>query len=120
MLGITHKPVKDLVPHARNARTHSAEQVKAIAASIKLKASERGEKRVHPTQKPIALAEWCFDNYGNPATVIDLFLGSGSTLIACEKTNRTCYGMEIDPHYCSVVIQRWQQYTEQIATRVVQ
>ena len=40
-----------------------------------LKASEREQKRVHPTQKPVALAEWCFENYGNPATVLDLFLG---------------------------------------------
>jgi site-specific DNA-methyltransferase (adenine-specific) len=44
-----------------------------------VKASEHGQKRVHPTQKPIALAEWCFDNYNKPKSVIDLFLGSGST-----------------------------------------
>ena len=76
-----------------------------------IKGSEHGQARVHPTQKPIALAEWCFINYGKPSTVLDLFLGSGSTLIACEKTNRTCYGMELDPHYCSVIINRWQDYT---------
>jgi len=68
-------------------------------------------KRVHPTQKPIALAEWCFEKYGDPKTVLDLFLGSGSTLIACEKTNRQCYGMEIDPHYCSVIIKRYEDYS---------
>ena len=44
-------------------------------------------------------------------TVADYFLGSGSTLIACEKTNRRCYGMEIDPQYCQVIIQRWAEYT---------
>jgi site-specific DNA-methyltransferase (adenine-specific) len=44
------------------------------------------------------------------------FLGSGSTLIACEKTNRQCYGMELDPHYCSVIIERWQQFTGKKAT----
>lgn len=76
-----------------------------------LKASERGEKRVHPTQKPVMLALWCFDNYGQPDTVLDLFLGSGSTLIACEKTRRKCYGMEISPAYVDVVIKRWQDYT---------
>lgn len=76
-----------------------------------VKASEHGQKRVHPTQKPIALAEWCFDNYGNPKTILDLFGGSGSTLIACEKTNRKCYMMEIDNHYCDVIIKRCQDYT---------
>jgi len=43
--------------------------------------------------------------------VLDIFLGSGSTLIACEKTNRKCYGMEIDEHYCDVVIKRWEDFT---------
>jgi DNA modification methylase len=76
-----------------------------------IKASERGQKRVHPTQKPVALAEWCFENYGNPATVLDLFLGSGSTLIACEQTRRSCYGMELDPAYCDVIVKRWSDFT---------
>jgi DNA modification methylase len=50
-----------------------------------VKASEHGQKRVHPTQKPVKLAEWCFDQYGEDcSTVLDLFSGSGSTLIACE------------------------------------
>ena len=73
--------------------------------------SERGEKRVHPTQKPVALAEWCFENYGKPTSVLDLFGGSGSTLIACEKTNRKCFMMELDPHYCDVIVARWEKYT---------
>jgi DNA modification methylase len=76
-----------------------------------IKASEHGQGRVHPTQKPIALAEWCFESYGDSKLVLDLFLGSGSTLIACEKTKRRCFGMEIDPHYCSVIIQRWEDFT---------
>lgn len=68
--------------------------------------------RYHPTQKPIVLAEWFFERWGkNKNLIVDLFLGSGSTLIACEKTGRKCYGMEIDPHYCSVIIERWQQFT---------
>src|SRR5690606_26338161 len=50
-----------------------------------IKASEHGEGRVHPTQKPVALAEWCFNEYAeNAKNVLDLFGGSGSTLIACE------------------------------------
>lgn len=80
-----------------------------------IKGSEHGSKRVHPTQKPIALAEWCFENYGKPATVLDLFGGSGSTLIACEKTNRKCFMMELDPHYVDVIIARWEKFTSKKA-----
>jgi len=47
--------------------------------------------------------------------VMDYFLGSGSTLIACEKTNRRCFGLELDPHYCDVIIKRWEDYTEETA-----
>ena len=83
-----------------------------------IKASERGQKRIHPTQKPVALAEYCFKTYGEPKKVVDLFLGSGSTLIACEKTNRVCYGMELDTKYCDVIIERWEQFTGQKAKKV--
>lgn len=74
-----------------------------------VKASEHGQKRVHPTQKPVALAEWCFENYGNPLSVLDLFGGSGSTLIACEKKDKKCYMMEFSPAYCDVIIIRYCQ-----------
>ena len=64
----------------------------------------------HPTQKPIELAKRGLSNSSKTDDVIlDLFLGSGSTLIACEKTNRKCYGMEIDPHYCDVIVKRWEE-----------
>ena len=46
---------------------------------------------------------------------MDLFLGSGTTLIAAEKTNRTCYGMELSPAYCDVIIKRWENFTGQKA-----
>lgn len=75
------------------------------------KDSERGEGRVHPTQKPVELAIWAFDYFKDVTSVLDLFGGSGSTLIACEKTNRKCYMMELDPHYVDVIIKRWQEYT---------
>jgi hypothetical protein len=77
-----------------------------------IKASEHGQSRVHPTQKPTALAEWCFANYGNPELVVDLFLGSHSTLLACEQTARTCYGQELDPQYCDVGVRRWVKYMQ--------
>ncbi len=73
-------------------------------------------KNVHPTQKPVILPEEAIRNSSyQGANVLDLFLGSGSTLIACEKTNRRCFGMEIDPHYCDVIIKRWEQFTGKIA-----
>lgn len=62
----------------------------------------------HPTQKPVDLGVMAIENVTlNNHTVLDLFLGSGSTLIACEKTNRICYGMELDEHYCDVIVQRY-------------
>lgn len=77
-----------------------------------IKESERGEKRVHPTQKPVALAIWCFEKYGEESkNILDLFGGSGSTLIACEKTSRNCFMMEISPNYIDVIIRRWQEFT---------
>lgn len=70
--------------------------------------------RVHPTQKPTALHEWFFERWGkDKINIADLYLGSGSTLIACEKTNRRCFGMEIDPQYCQVIIDRWEKFTGQ-------
>jgi DNA modification methylase len=66
----------------------------------------------HPTQKPVALAEEAIDKTTRVGyKILDLFGGSGSTLIACEKTNRNCYMMELDPKYCDVIIKRWQDYT---------
>jgi len=79
------------------------------------KASEHGQHRVHPTQKPVALAEWAFDYFRDVTSVLDLFLGSGSTLIACEKTGRVCFGMEMSPAYCDVIVKRWQEFTGNMA-----
>jgi len=74
-------------------------------------ASEK-KNRVHPTQKPVSLIEWVFRRFKyNADVMLDVFGGSGSTLIACEKTNRKCYMMELDPHYCDVILSRWEQYT---------
>ena len=68
--------------------------------------------KLHPTMKPIDLCTYGIKNSSKVSSkVLDLFLGSGSTLIACEKTNRKCYGMEIDPHYCDVIVERWENFT---------
>jgi DNA modification methylase len=74
-----------------------------------IKASENGEKRVHPTQKPVALVEWCFQNYNAKNLILDGFLGSGSTMVASHQLKRKCYGMELDPKYCQVIIDRMKK-----------
>ena len=67
---------------------------------------------MHPTQKPVELAEEAIDKTTRAgARILDLFGGSGSTLIACEKIGRIAYLMELDPKYCDVIIKRWQDYT---------
>lgn len=74
---------------------------------------EHDKKRCHPTQKPVELVKWFFDYFSleDKNNVVDLFGGSGSTLIACEKTKRKCFMMELDPKYCDVIIKRWQNLT---------
>jgi DNA modification methylase len=75
-------------------------------------ASVENDKRVHPTQKPVALAEWFFDRWGQGKTVVaDIYGGSGSTLIACEKTSRHCRMMELDPAYVDCIVKRWEDFT---------
>lgn len=77
-----------------------------------VKASEHGQKRVHPTQKPIALTEWCLQEYGKDCeTVLDLFGGSGSTLMGCEAKGKACFMMEFSPAYIDVIIKRWESFT---------
>ena len=67
---------------------------------------------LHPTMKPIELVEKALINSSKGEDVVlDLFLGSGSTLIASEKTGRICYGMELDPKYVDVIVQRYVDYT---------
>ena len=73
----------------------------------------------HKTPKPVELPLKAINNTVNKEDIcVDLFLGSGSTLIACEKTNRKCYGMEIDPHYCDVIVKRWEEFSGKKAERV--
>ncbi|AUR95847.1 ParB/sulfiredoxin [Vibrio phage 1.213.O._10N.222.54.F10] len=74
---------------------------------------------VHPTQKPVALPEEAIDKTTKKgATVLDLFGGSGSTLIACEKTNRKARLMELDEKYVDVIINRWQGFTGKSAVHI--
>lgn len=66
---------------------------------------------VHPTQKPVALSVRAFGNHIKYLNVLDLFGGSGSTLIGAEQTGRTAYVMELDPKYCDVIVKRWEDFT---------
>lgn len=69
------------------------------------------QNNLHPTMKPIALIENALLNNSDYHQIVaDMFLGSGSTLIACEKTERICYGMEIDPKYCDVIVARYIKF----------
>jgi DNA modification methylase len=75
------------------------------------------EKCDHATQKPIELMRRPILNHTKRGAVIyDPFLGSGTTLIAAELTGRACYGLEVDPKYCDVILQRWQDFTGRKAT----
>ena len=72
----------------------------------------RDGDKSHPTMKPVALmGNAILNSTEKNMLVIDFFGGSGSTLIACEQTNRRCYMMELDPHYCQVIIDRWEKLT---------
>lgn len=83
------------------------------------KNAKDAQHRVHPTQKPITLLADIINQWGsNCNNIVDLYGGSGSTLIACEQLNRNCFMMELDPKYCDVIIKRWEQYTGEKALKL--
>ncbi len=76
---------------------------------------------VHPTQKPLEIVVRAIKNSSKIGeTIADLFTGSGTTLIACEKTGRICYGMEFDPIYCDIIVKRWKNLTGKQAKLITQ
>ena len=75
------------------------------------------QNKLHPTMKPVELIENALLNSSAEGDIVmDLFGGSGSTLIACEKTGRVCRMMELSPRYVDVIVRRWQEFTGQEAT----
>jgi len=76
------------------------------------------EKRVHPTQKPVALPSWFFNKFNVGKNVLDLFLGSGSTMVAAHQLNSICYGMELDEKYCQVIIDRMTKLDETLTIKI--
>ena len=76
--------------------------------------------KIHKTPKPVELPYRAIKNSSQSLGIVqDLFLGSGPTVIACEKLNRKCYGMELDPKYCDVIVKRWEDFTGKKATREI-
>ena len=72
--------------------------------------SQDTKGRVHPTQKPIELANWFFNKWGKDNDLIaDLYLGGGTTMVASHQLKRKCYGMELDPKYCQVIVDRMKK-----------
>ena len=79
------------------------------------------QKMIHLTEKAVELSVRAIQYSSRPGeNVLDLFGGSGSTLIACEQTDRRCFMMEIDALYCDVIVQRWEQFTGQKAVRITE
>jgi len=77
-----------------------------------------GDSELHPTMKPLELVERAIGNSSKPGdTVLDLFLGSGTTLIAAERTGRACYAMELEPAYVDVAIRRWEAFSGERAKK---
>jgi len=73
--------------------------------------SEKNNKRVHPNQKPVKLFTDIWAKFNTGQVILDLFGGSGSTLIACETTKRICYMVELSPIFCDVIVKRWEDFT---------
>ena len=73
---------------------------------------------MHPTQKPIELASRALKNHKKSKNIVDLFLGSGSTMVAAHQLKRKCYGMELDPKYCQVIIDRMQKLDSQLEIKI--
>ena len=75
--------------------------------------------RLHPTMKPVEIVQRALVNSSQPGDlVLDLFMGSGTTLIASQAAGRRCYGMELDPIYADVIVKRWEEFTGKKAIRI--
>lgn len=91
------------------------ERIADLPSTI-IREKKPGRSELHPTMKPIGLLAHLIKNSSQQGeNVLDLFGGSGSTMIACEQLNRNCYMMELDPHFVDVIIDRWEQFTGQKA-----
>lgn len=97
-------------------KTHKRKKEGAFQTSV-WAVDKPMKNKEHPTMKPVALPTCAILNHSDSGDIVaDPFLGSGTTLIAAEQNNRKCYGMEISPAYCDVIVQRWEKLTGKTAT----
>ena len=121
-LGGSHRPdIEYLLLFRKKAiwnNNADANYSRCLEYNRPIKDEENGN---HPTIKPVELiANELKISSNEGSIVVDLFGGSGSTLIACEQLKRICYMCELDAHYCDVIIERWEKLTEQKAVRIVE
>lgn len=116
--------IEDKVDVRKMAKAELINYIKELRQAIDyqttiLNADKPLENAFHPTMKPVELMGYLIKNSSREGeNVLDSFGGSGSTLIACEQLNRTCYMMELDPHYCDVIIARWEKFTGETAKKL--
>ena len=105
---LTNKELKELVANYR-----------ATVPTTIIRENKPTRSEEHPTMKPVKLIAKLVGNSSREGElVLDIFGGSGTTMIACEQLNRICYMMELDPHYADVIIERWEKFTGQKAERI--
>ena len=105
---LTTKELKELVANYR-----------ATIPTTIIRENKPTKSEEHPTMKPVKLIAKLVGNSSRERErVLDIFGGSGTTMIACEQLNRICYMMELDPHYADVIIERWEKFTGQKAERI--
>ena len=98
---------------------NEVKQFRAIAPLTVVREDKPQKSEEHPTMKPVRLIAKLIGNSSRERErVLDIFGGSGTTMIACEQLNRICYMMELDPHYADVIIERWEKFTGEKAARV--
>ena len=109
--------IEDGVPNFSKMKKDEMRELLEEIYSDKVSTTILNEKKptlndLHPTMKPVKLIARLVRNSSKPGrNVLDTFGGSGSTLMACEQTNRRCFMIELDPHYCDVIIERWESFT---------
>ena len=125
-----HEVAVDAVtPYEKNPRKIPQEAIDRVAASIKelqhiqklivLREDKPQRSELHPTMKPVKLIARLVGNSSREGdTVLDLFGGSGTTLIVSEQMGRNCRMMEYDPIYCQVIINRWEALTGKTAKKI--
>ena len=110
-----HEPCWYAVRKGRKGHYNGDRKQTTIWNIDKPRKSETG----HSTQKPVECMKRPIVNNSSPGQAIyDPFLGSGTTLIACEMEGRACHGLELSPAYCDVIVKRWEDFTGNKATRI--